>query len=98
MSAEPAESSRFILSHKTAVACNIGGENGRKPAFYSLPAHPLAGPEGLLLREYDGNLIQREHRFSQRLGRQMRTSQAHPAEPLLLADGNDAIGAKPVVP
>src|SRR5205814_8794512 len=29
----------LILAHKTAVTGHIGGENGRKPALYPLPAH-----------------------------------------------------------
>jgi hypothetical protein len=40
MTSEPRKSARLILTHKAAVTGDIGGENGRKPALYPLPAHP----------------------------------------------------------
>jgi len=38
MGSEPSESAGFVLTHEAAVAGDIGGENGRKPALYPLPA------------------------------------------------------------
>src|SRR5437763_13497276 len=38
MGSKPRESAGFVLAHHAAVAGDIGGENGRKPALYPLPA------------------------------------------------------------
>src|SRR5205085_8641855 len=45
MGSKPRESAGFVLAHHAAVAGDIGGENGRKPALDPLSAQDvLLGP------------------------------------------------------
>jgi hypothetical protein len=38
MGSEPCESAGFVLTHEAAISGDIGGENGREPAFDPLCA------------------------------------------------------------
>ena len=48
MGAQPRQRAGLVLAHQTAVAGDIGGENGRKPALHSLTLHQVVDPEGAL--------------------------------------------------
>jgi len=48
--AEPRKSASFVLAHQAAVAGDIGGENGREPAFDPLSAQNLLPVGGLNLQ------------------------------------------------
>ena len=38
MDSEPCESAGFVLTHEAAISGDVGGENGREPAFDPLSA------------------------------------------------------------
>src|SRR5205814_9410237 len=56
MGAQPRQRAGLVLAHQTAVAGDIGGENGRQPALHSLTLHQVVDPEGALATEAVGKL------------------------------------------
>ena len=41
MGSKPRKSAGFVLTHEAAVTGDIGGEDGREPALYTLPAQTV---------------------------------------------------------